>query len=101
MLTITTSASERIKAFVANQKKSAIRIHLKPSLDNAPSLGLTFDEPKKEDETFDVDGLTYLVDRELLARAQPIRIDHDGIAMRFSSRLSSEADGCGCGCGGH
>ena len=101
MLTITTTASERIKSFMANQKKSAIRIHLKPSLDNASSLGLTFDEPTTGDETFEVDGLTYLVDRELLERAKPIRIDHDGIAMKFSSRLSSEADGCGCGCGGH
>lgn len=101
MFEITPAASERIREFMAEGKAAPIRVRVKSSLTEDPTLGLTFDERKSTDTDFEVDGITYLVDRELLEAIQPIRIDADSIGLQFSSRLKTDQDGCGCGCGGH
>ncbi len=101
MLDITQAASARIRDFLAGENKAPIRIQVKSSLTEGPALGLMFDEPKSTDTVFEVDGVTYLVERELLKAIQPIRIDCDSIGLQFSSRLEVDKDGCGCGCGGH
>lgn len=101
MLEISSPASARIHEFMTDRPTATLRIYLKPSLTERPSLGLTFDAPTDNDAIFTVDGLTYVVSQELLDRVQPIRIDFDSIGLRFSSRLDADDGGCGCGCGGH
>ena len=101
MFDITPAASERIRVFMDGEKVSPVRVQVKSSLTEGPALGLAFDERKSTDSVYEVDGITFLVDRELLEAIHPIRIDCDSIGLQFSSRLQTDKDGCGCGCGGH
>lgn len=101
MFGITPAASARIRDFMTDRQSAPIRIHIAPSLNDAPSLAMTFDSASDSDVVYKADGVTFLVDRKLLDDIGPIRIDCDAIGLRFSSRLTTDDGGCGCGCGGH
>jgi hypothetical protein len=38
-------------------------------------LALALDEPKEQDEKYEIDGYTFLVDKDLLEKAKPIKVD--------------------------
>jgi iron-sulfur cluster assembly protein len=58
---------------------------------------LALDEPNDNDGTYDISGLTYVVDKELMEQATPIKIDFMGRGLTITSSLVFE-EGCG-GCG--
>ena len=58
---------------------------------------MALDEPNDKDETYDISGYTYVVDKELLAEAKPIKIDFMGMNFNITSSMVFEG-GCG-GCG--
>ena len=61
---------------------------------------MALDEPKDTDETFDVEGLTYLVDKDLLERVQPITVSFSAMGFYVSGRLDSGCSSSACGsCG--
>lgn len=101
MFEVTPAALARLEAFMADQHADAIRIHVTPSLHAAPALALALDSARENDAVYTAGALTFLVDRNLMADIQPVRIDADTVGLRFSSRLATEDGGCGCGCGGH
>ena len=53
---------------------------------------MALDEPKDTDETFDVDGLAYVVDKKLLERVQPIVVNYTAMGFYVSGRVDA---GCG------
>lgn len=55
---------------------------------------MALDEPKDNDEKFDVDGFTYIVDKEFLAQAQPIKVDFLEVGFKVTSSLKLES-ACG------
>jgi iron-sulfur cluster assembly protein len=62
---------------------------------------MALDELRDEDESFDSDGITYVVDKELLNRVKPIKIDYTSSAMGSGFSISSSmnaASGCGSSC---
>jgi iron-sulfur cluster assembly protein len=72
---------------------------------------LALDEPKNNDETYEVDGLKFLVDKELLTNCREIKIDFIDAGARSGFSISSPvplsggsscASSCGsggsCGC---
>jgi Fe-S cluster assembly iron-binding protein IscA len=63
---------------------------------------MALDEPKEEDQSFELEGLTYLVDSALLNQARPIKIDYveDGHCSGFAiTSMLSKPDSCGpCSC---
>jgi Fe-S cluster assembly iron-binding protein IscA len=52
---------------------------------------MALDESQEDDEIFDKDGLTFLIDRPLFAIAKPIRVDftvtHQGGEFAISSAI--------------
>ncbi|MDH3558125.1 MAG: hypothetical protein OES18_19980 [Deltaproteobacteria bacterium] len=63
---------------------------------------MALDEPKEQDQIFEFEGVTYLVDTSLMNQARPIKVDYveDANCSGFSitSKLS-QPDGCGsCSC---
>jgi Fe-S cluster assembly iron-binding protein IscA len=68
-------------------------------------LGLALDEPKETDAKYEQDGLTFLVDNNLLDTCESIKIDFVDSGMRsgFSISSTKPIDGGGCsssaGCG--
>jgi len=41
-----------------------------------PHLGMLFDSARRNDETFEVEGVYYVIDKELLFRCRPITVDY-------------------------
>jgi Fe-S cluster assembly iron-binding protein IscA len=59
---------------------------------------LALDEPKRTDEVFDRDGVTFLVDKQLYEKNKPITVDYVEIPGRRGFMIKSALDGKnGCG----
>ena len=60
---------------------------------------MALDEPKDTDDLFKIDGFEFIVDKELLEKAQPIKVDFEGMGFKLDCGIDFGAsDGCaGCG----
>ena len=63
---------------------------------------MALDESNESDETFKVNGLTFMIEKELLEMVKPVKVDYietpRGAGYIIESNLKA-ADGCGS-CGG-
>lgn len=60
---------------------------------------MALDEPKDNDETYEIDGFKYLVNKDFLEKAQPIKVDFLEYGFKLTSNLEMQS-GAGCrGCG--
>ncbi len=102
MLTITELAQDKFKEYFQNQESTRpIRVFMFEGGCGGPSLQLALDDQKGEDEVFEVEGLTYLVDKDLLNRMGDIRVDFvdDGSRSGFSVSAANHTPAqCGSGC---
>jgi iron-sulfur cluster assembly accessory protein len=91
MLEVTPSALNNIKDYMRQQKiNSPVRITTMSGGCAGPSLGMVLDEAKENDQILDHDGVSFVVDKELLDTCQGIRVDF----------IEKRDGGCGCGTGG-
>ena len=75
MLEVTESATKQITEQLKEREFSAIRIFLNQGGWGGPSLTLALDEANDNDRTYDISGFKYVVDKELMEQAKPIKID--------------------------
>jgi iron-sulfur cluster assembly protein len=106
MFDITDSAKDKIKNTLAeNQADGAVRIFLADGGCSGPQLALALDEVKDNDNVYEIDGQTYLVDEKLSEVCGEVKVDfvNDDIREGFiisTERPFAEGGGCGsCGCG--
>jgi Fe-S cluster assembly iron-binding protein IscA len=61
---------------------------------------MALDEPKDTDEVKNIDGFTYVIDKEFLQRAQPVKVDFVDYGFRLTSsiKFDSACGGCGSSC---
>lgn len=105
MIEINQTASETIKSYLADSDAdSPVRIYVQSGCGGA-SLVMGPDETKDNDQEFEVDGLTYIVDKFLLERTGAISVQwvDDGIRKGLtvsSENTLQEMEGCpgGCSC---
>jgi Fe-S cluster assembly iron-binding protein IscA len=61
---------------------------------------MALDEPNENDEVFEKDGFTFLIEKKLLQDAQPIRVDYlitaggEGFVINSGLKKSSDCGGC-------
>jgi iron-sulfur cluster assembly protein len=55
---------------------------------------MALDEPKDNDDIFEIDGFTYLIDKHLLASAQPVLVDFSAFGFRITGRIASRKGPC-------
>jgi iron-sulfur cluster assembly protein len=61
---------------------------------------MALDEPKDTDEAYEIDGFKYIIDKEFLGKAQPIKIDFSGMGFKLECAVDFSAGSSGCsGCG--
>jgi hypothetical protein len=60
---------------------------------------MALDEPRDTDELFDIDGFQFLINKDFMVKAQPIKVDFLGMGFKLDCALEfSPAGGCsGCG----
>jgi Fe-S cluster assembly iron-binding protein IscA len=85
MLQITARAKHEMSAFFGkhDQLGKCVRVYVQEGIWGMPSLELTLDEPRESDVVINEDGITYVVDRELLRHAGDITIDFMGTKWQF------------------
>ena len=54
---------------------------------------MVLDEPKDTDMVFDIDGFKYVVDKEFMKEAEPIKVDFYGFGFQFDCAIEFE-EGC-------
>ncbi len=60
---------------------------------------MALDEPKDTDDSFDIKGLKFVVDKEFMEKAETIKIDFTGMGFHLDSNIDlGQGGGCG-GCG--
>ena len=61
---------------------------------------MALDEPNDLDEEFDVDGFKYIVNKEFLERATPIKVDFHMYGFKLDCNIDFGSGGCtSCGTG--
>ena len=61
-------------------------------------MALALDEPKDTDDVFDVEGYSFLVDKELMAKAEQMTVDLTYMGFQVTSNLELGGGGCGSSC---
>ncbi len=104
MVEVTPQASEAIKAIMAEKNlEGALRIFMQQGCGGA-QLSLGIDEAKPNDDSYEADGLTYVVDKELGAITGKLTLDYmneaaqEGFTISSEKPLPASEGGCGCGC---
>ena len=69
-------------------------------------MRLVLDEPKDDDESFEVDGYTYLISKDLSDKSGDIKVDfvdngwQQGFNITSSKPMNSAGSSCGTSCSG-
>ena len=60
---------------------------------------MALDEPKATDDVFDIDGVQYIVDKDFMEKATPIKVDFSEMGFKLDCGIDfGSASGCsGCG----
>lgn len=105
MFEITLKAKEIIRTILRQRRKdSPIRIMLSSGGCPGTSLALFLDDPNPNDRVFSQGDLTFLIDKDLYERVEPIKIDCRinpmGSDLYVLSGLepSDPCGNCACGC---
>ena len=97
MLEVTKTATDKIAEYFIDKEVEPIRIFLNAGGWGGPSLAMVLDEPKDTDTVFDIDGFQFVVDKELLREAEPIKIDFAHFGFQIDCSLQFEEGCLGCG----
>jgi iron-sulfur cluster assembly protein len=106
-LTVTPRASEELrKAFDQFKEQeqtlpNAVRVYVAHQCGcGSASFGMGFDEPEPDDTTFEVSGVTLLVDPVAAPLLEDAQVDYSDELMQHGFLINTPNAGGGCGCGG-
>ncbi len=103
MFEVSEKAMEKIKQFLAEQEApQAIRVLMNEGGWRGPHLIMALDAQKEDDEVFTERGVTFVIEKALFERVEPIRIGYThstlGSGYTLESELMRGAKGVGVGC---
>ncbi|HPI92556.1 MAG TPA: IscA/HesB family protein [Deltaproteobacteria bacterium] len=105
MFEVTEKATEKVREFFKTREKvEPLRVFIAGMGCSGVQLGFALDEANENDETFELDGHTYLVEKQLLEQAKPIKVDYittaegEGFIISSSMKPSTSCGGGCCGC---
>ena len=93
MLEVTKSATDKIAEYFKDRDAAPIRIFLSAGGCGLPSLALDLDEPNDTDNVFNIDGFQFIIDKEFMKEAEPIKVDFTRSGFQFYCSLEFE-EGC-------
>jgi iron-sulfur cluster assembly protein len=77
MFTATETAVNNLKNYLeANNMQTGIRITCRQGKRLKPGLGMVFSNAKENDQSFELQGVRFVVNRELLAKSGGISLDY-------------------------
>ncbi len=101
MITLTPRAADRVRTMQAeaNAPAKLLRVFVETGGCSGFQYGMSFDEPKADDATFESEGLKILLDPASLAYLSGSRVDFDdGLHGKgFDIQNPNAQSTCGCG----
>ncbi|MRR08085.1 MAG: hypothetical protein EG828_14390, partial [Deltaproteobacteria bacterium] len=77
MFEVTETATEKIREYFKTRDGiTPMRVFVAGMGCSGPQLGISLDEATPEDQVFEEDGFTFLIETKLLADAKPVKIDY-------------------------
>jgi hypothetical protein len=58
---------------------------------------MALDEPKDNDQVFDVNGFKFVMEKDFYEKAQPVKVDFLGYGFKIDSSLEFDASNSACG----
>ena len=99
MVEVTESATKQIAEYFNGKEASPIRIFLNEGGWGGPSLAMALDEPKESDEVYEIEGHKYIVDKDFMEKAKPVKVDFSEYGFKLSSNIDFGQVDSGCsGC---
>lgn len=100
MIEVSKEATRAMHAYLKDSDRLPVRIFLKVGGCGIHSFGVVQEEALPDDEIFEVDGVTYVIEQHLLQQYGPIQVKSDGFSFRISGNGIHPPVGCGtCGYG--
>ena len=100
MVNVTEAALEELKSFFKDKELSPVRIYLQSGCGGA-MLRLAMDPAGEDDQTVDVEGFTFVMEKELAEKMNPVDIDFMEYGFKVTSEGLAEMQTSGCsGCSG-
>lgn len=93
-INLTDKAFKELKKLLAkkNTKNQKIRIILKGVGWSGPRFNLALDEQKDDDESIDLKGMTFLVNKQLLSQFQNFTIDYSSFFLQRGFSVYAHGD---------
>ena len=96
MFDITPAARAQVTSFLAGHHKKPIRIYVSTDGEQK-EFAMALDQVRATDQVYDIEGATYVINRDFLEKAQPLRIDHGPNGFEISSPVDLRTLACsGC-----
>lgn len=58
---------------------------------------MALDKSRDNDEKYEIDGFQYVVDKEFMEKAKPIKIDYSETGFKLDSSIEIKEECSGCG----
>lgn len=103
MVEISPEAKKELDAYFEGKEVSPIRIYLAPGGCSGPRLALALDEPGDTDETEEVEGFKFCVNKDLLEQIKSVKINLSDMGFMVEPEVPlpvQAGGGCGGCCGG-
>ena len=97
MVEVTEEATKQIQEYFNGKEVTPIRIFLNAGGWGGPSLAMALDEPKDNDNVFDVNGFQFIIEKEFYEKAQPVKVDFLGYGFKIDSSIEFGASDAACG----
>jgi iron-sulfur cluster assembly protein len=99
MVTLTTVAAEKVRGFLEGQQTAGLRVGVRGGGCSGFQYALALDEPKAEDQIFDVDGIKIIVDEASLHYVDGSEVDYTESLMGSGFQVNNPNVVASCGCG--
>lgn len=101
MVSLSDKARAELDNYFADKEKAPIRVFLNKGGCCGAALTLALDEAKDDDEVYDLNGYTFVVEKDLALLAGPIAVDMTDYGFTVTSDLKLEGGSCSSSsCGG-
>lgn len=96
MFEVSEAATKELLDYFKDKEPAPMRVFLKEKSCGGPRLVLGIDEQTEHDRVFEIQGLTYVVDKNFLNEIQPVKVD---FINKMFQVTGSKDFGAGCaGC---
>jgi len=93
MFEVSQDARIKAAAFFTDREIQPIRVYVSNDNDRR-NFALALDQARAGDEVFEIEGVTYVINRDFFQKARPVRIDYDADGFKISAHIDPNAGAC-------